>query len=118
MKKLIPGLIDEEGREFFYIEIFAREGFDKIADGALAGSPDVPLPEDGGVLEEKAKILLDSHTSLLGLSYRGDLPGWRANLVAYCKATNRIWGIVSDKRLLLSDGRDIALCECDVVFED
>ncbi len=113
----IPGSIEVEGREFFYVEIRGNEQFRTVIDGALAGSPHVPLPKSGGVIEEKAKILLGGSPSLLGISYKGDLAGWRAKLVAYCKATHRKYGIVTRQKLGLSDGTELSLGECKVVFD-
>ena len=118
MNRTIPGLIEVEGREFFYVEILAGEGFDEILDEALAGSPDLPLPKSGGAIEEKGRILIDSNTSLVGVSYKGDLAGWRAKLVAYCNAKHRKWGVVSRQKVVLSDGRELILGECEVVFDD
>ena len=117
MSRAIPGMVEVEGREFFYIEILPGEGFDEILDEALAGSPDLPSPKSGGVIEEKARMSIDGNTSLLGVSYKGDLVGWRSKLVAYCNARRRKWGIVSRQKLALSDGREFVLGNCDVVFD-
>ena len=117
MSRTIPGTIEVEGREFFYAETLAGEGFNKIIDEALAGSPDVPMPTAGGVMEEKVRIVLDDGTSLLGISYKGDLVGWRAKLLAYCKAKHRKCGIASHQKLSLSDGTELALGECEVIFD-
>ncbi|MGN6548215.1 MAG: hypothetical protein ACTHK7_24480 [Aureliella sp.] len=89
MNRTIPGMVEVEGREFFYVETLAREGFDEILDEALAGSPELPFPKFGGVIEEKVRILLDDGISLRGISYKGDLAGWRRKLVAYCNTTHR-----------------------------
>ena len=117
MNRTIPGMIEVEGREFFYIETVAGDGFDEILDEALAGSPDLPLPNSGGVIEEKVRILLDGNTSLLGISYKGDLAGWKAKLVAFCNTKHRKWGTVSRQKVELSDGRELDLGKCNVVFE-
>ena len=117
MSQYIPGSIEVEGREFFYIETSDGEGFRKIIDEALSGSPELPLPKNGGVIEEKVRIHLDGGTSLLGVSYKGDLAGWRAKLEAYCKSKYRKWGIASRQKLALSDGTEKALGECEVVFD-
>jgi hypothetical protein len=117
MSRGIPGAIEVEGREFFYVEALDGERFRHIIDEALNGSPDVPSPTYGGVIEEKARIILDGGMSLLGVSYKGDLAGWRAMLVAYCNAKHRKWGIVSRQKVALSDGTELALGECEVVFD-
>ena len=117
MNEHIPGSIEVDGREFFYVEIRGDERFRTVIDEALAGAPDVPLPKSGGVIEEKVRILLDGSAFLLGISYKGDLAGWRAKLVAYCNTKHRKWGIVSRQKVVLSDGRELILGECDVVFD-
>ena len=118
MIRTIPGMIEVEGREFLYVEMLTGEGFDDVVNEALACSPDLPLPKTGGVIEEKARIVLDGCTCLLSLSYKGDLAGWRNKLVAYCNSTNRQWGIASRQKIVLSDGRALALEKCDVKFDD
>ena len=118
MQRTIPGMFEVEGREFFYVQMLLEEGFDEIIDEALAGSPELPLPKTGGVIEEKVTILLDPKTSLLGISYKGDLVGWRTKLVAYCNAKHRKWGIVSRQKLMLSNGEELDLGECNVRFDD
>ena len=118
MQRTIPGMIEVEGREFFYVQMLLEEGFDEIIDEALAGSPELPLPKSGGVIEEKVTILLDPKTSLLGISYKGDLVGWRTKLVAYCNAKHRKWGIVSRQKLMLSNGGELDLGECNVRFDE
>lgn len=118
MSRTIPGMIEVEGREFFYVEVRCGERFRTVIDEVLAGSPDLQLPRSGGVIEEKVRILVDGSTYLLGISYKGDVEGWRAKLVAYCNTRHRKWGIVSRQKFALSDGRELVLGECDVVFDD
>jgi hypothetical protein len=119
MNRTIPGMIEVEEREFIYIDTLMGEGFDTVVDEALAGSPDLPLPKSGDVIEEKARIiLLDGCTSLLALSYQGDLAGWRNKIGAYCHSTNRKWGIVSGRKVELSDGGVLVLDECNFKFDD
>lgn len=116
--RTIPGMIEVQGREFFYAEVSAGEGFHKFVDPALESSPDVPLPKSGGVIEEKIRIRLNEDTTLLGISYKGDLEGWRGKFVAYCKTKHRKWSIVSRQKLVLSDGTALPLAGCKVTFED
>lgn len=117
MNHVIPGTIEVEGREFLYVETLSGEEFNHILDEALTSSPNVPIPKAGGVIEEKVRIVLDDGTSLLGVSYKGDLAGWKAKLLAYCNAKHRRHGIASHRKLSLSDGTELALDECDVIFD-
>lgn len=118
MDRTIPGMIEVEGREFLYVQTLTGEGFSDVIDEALADSAVLPLPESGGAVEEKCRIILDDCTTLLALSYKGDLNGWRNKIVAYCNSTNRLWGVASRRKVELSDGRVLALDECKVEFDD
>lgn len=118
MKQSIPGRSRIEGREFFYVETFDSERFRTIVDAALSGSLGLPLPSHGGIIEEKVRLVIADGTSLMGISYKGDLEAWRTRLVAYCKETNRTWGVLSEQTLVLSDGRVIDLRDCSVIPED
>ena len=53
MSKAIPGTVDIDGREFFYVEVVEGERFRTIVDQALAGAPGVPLPKDGGLSKRR-----------------------------------------------------------------
>lgn len=117
MNHTIPGTLKVEGREFFYIEILSAEDFNQIIDAVLTGSPDVPLPKVGGVIEEKVRIILDGGTSLLGVSYKGDLEGWKQKLLSFCRTKNRRFGIISQQKLTLSDGTEFAIDQCHIVFD-
>ena len=107
-----------EGREFFYIEIDIGESFDRIIDEVLTIATVVPLPIAGGVIEEKARLLLDNKISLLAISYKGDTIGWRAKFVSYCNVKGRKWGVVKTQQLELSDGVVLQLGECQIVFDN
>lgn len=118
MTRTIPGTIEVDGREFFYLE--AEEGIDfhQMINAVLSSNHDIPMPKDGGVIEEKTRILLDDGISLLAISYKGDLAGWRQNLIAFCEIQNCKWGIASKNKLILSDQIEINLRECNVIFEE
>ena len=116
--RTFPGAIGADGREFFYVQTFGSEGFADIAKAAMEQTPDIPMPKHGGVLEEKAKILLNNGDALLAISYRGDLEGIRAKYQAYCEKTGRKWGIVKERVLHVSDGAVLLPHECQVEFWD
>lgn len=117
MNREIPGTLDVKGREFLYVEALQGQGFSEIVDEAMAMSPGLPLPKTGGVIEEKARILLNNGNSLLAVSYKGDLAGWKTRLVSYCQAKGRKWGSVSGRKVILSDGTELQLAECEVIFD-
>jgi hypothetical protein len=118
MSRSVPGFGElEEGREFLYVEVRGRENFRRVIDGALASHPHVPLPRSGGAIEEKVHLRLPDSTLLLGMSYTGDLAGWREKIVSFCKETQRRWAVPRDQGLAISDGTEIALASCGVTFE-
>lgn len=118
MIRNIPGLIVVEGREFFYIETTEGDEFFQLLDKAFTSCKDMPMPQDGGVIEEKAHIVLEDGKSLLAISYKGDLEGWRRILTSYCETDGRKWGIASNQKLLLSDGTELDLGSCNIVFDE
>jgi len=118
MDRAIPGSEAVEGREFIYVETSEAEDFHAIMEKVFAGFPETRLPTAGGAIEEKARILLEAGRSLLAISYKGDLPGWRGRLVGFCENTGRQWGIARDGTLVLANGTETPLSECDVRFEE
>ena len=117
MNRNIPGTIEVAGREFLYVESMPDEGFSRLVSEALNSSPDIPSPTSGGIMEEKVRIILHGNTSLLSISYKGDLPGWKAKLLAYCRSRDRKWGVISGDNIELSDGTEVTLWNCRVVFD-
>ena len=117
-KREIPGTTEVEGREFFYIQDFDIEDFHKFVDAAFDITPDIPSPTHGGAIEEKVRISLANGISMMGFSYKGDIDGWRAKFVGYCKSTNRLYGFGRNSRLFLSSGEELFLDSLDVTFED
>lgn len=47
--RAIPGMMEVEGREFFYAEVSAGEGFNDFVNPALKCSVELPLPSGGDV---------------------------------------------------------------------
>ena len=118
MTRTIPGTIEDEGREFLYVEVDSDEEFRQLLNDALASNTDVPMPQSGGAIEEKARISLGSDSALMAMSYKGDVLGWRRKLAAYCETKGRKWGVATGQSLTLSDGSQIDLVDGNVIFED
>lgn len=118
MSRSVPGFGEiEEGREFLYVEVRGRETFRRLIDGAMASNPHIPPPRSGGTLEEKAHLRLPDGSSFLGLSYIGDLAGWREKIVTFCQETQRRWAAPCNESIAVSDGSKIALASCAVTLE-
>ena len=118
MTRTIPGTADVEGREFLYVETADGQEFQHFVGEACASCVDTPMPRSGGVIEEKARVLLHDGSSLLAISYKGDLSAWRNKFTAYCESKGRKWGIASNQKLTLSDGTQIDLSQSNVTFEE
>jgi len=117
MSRTIPGTQQVEGREFIYIESAANETFHQLANCVSTICTELAIPKSGGAIEEKARIKLSDGTSLMGVSYKGDVEGWRKRFVGICTASARKYGAISEGRLVLSDGSSPLLEELEVSFE-
>lgn len=114
MNRCIPGTEEVTGREFIYIESPADEDFQQLITSVFANVADVELPTTGGVVEERARIFLEKDRSLLGISYKGDIDGWRAKLIKFCGESGRVYGFIKEYRLVLSNGASPLLEELSV----
>lgn len=117
MKREIPGTICVRGIEVLYVEIATGQGFRQLIDEAMELPGSAPMPQSGGVIEEKAWLDLSDGSTLLAISYKGDVPGWRGKLAAYCESKGRRWGVASNAKLILSDGTEVDLSESNVTVE-
>lgn len=117
MNDHLPGAMRVEGREFMYIEISKGQNFSRLMDDAFETCQTLPMPQDGGALEEKVRVILPDQTTLLALSFRGDLSGWRNILIGYCTETGRVWAKLKGQVFALSDGTEVPVDDCEVEFE-
>ena len=109
IKRSIPGITGTSSRVFMYIESCRNESFRQIIDAALGASSDLPLPKFGGVIEEKVQVRIDDYTTLIGISYKGDIEGWQDRLVGFCKEAGRVYGFIKDEQFCLSTGATLPL---------
>jgi len=114
----IPGIIQVQGREFFYIEIRSGEQFNDLIDLIFASCPAVPPPGHGGVIGEKSWITLRDGTMLFGISYKGDLDGWRKKIQVFCKESGRRLASPSNVGLIFPDGSFAPFSDCKIVLEN
>jgi hypothetical protein len=117
MRRSIPGTQDVRDREFMYIESPANETFHQLADSVSAVRPEIAKPSSGGAGEEKIRIKLKDGTSLMGISYKGDIEGWRRRFVGFCVVSARNYGSIREGRLFLSDSSSPLLEELEINFE-
>jgi hypothetical protein len=116
MLRTIPGTQEVEGREFLYIESSAEETFHQLVNAVLTVCAKLALPSSGGTIEEKVRLKPMNGPSLMGVSYKGDVDGWRTRFVEFCITTGRCYGSIREGRLFLSDGRSPLLEELEVDF--
>jgi hypothetical protein len=112
MERAIPGTVAIEGREYLYVE---AESYHDFMDGVVADT-DSPKPSSGGSLDELVRIRLPSGHSLIGLSYKGDLRGWRALMEAVCVAEDRLLGTIRSGCIHLASGDVYSLAECSITM--
>jgi hypothetical protein len=120
VNRSIPGFEQiSESREFIYVEAVRGEDFDELVDAAIASCPDVPLPRSGGIGEERIRVRLPDGTMLLGMSYTRDLAGWRRKMVSFCEERHKRWATPRRRHrsLAVSDGTEVPLDACEVIFE-
>ncbi len=116
VRRTIPGTQAVKGREFMYIESAEGETFHQIVNRVF-DARSIARPKAGGAMEEKARIKLKDGVSLKGISYKGDIEGWRAGFIGSCVATGRKYGSIKQGRLFISDGSSSLLEELEVTFE-
>jgi hypothetical protein len=107
----LPGFVPVEWREHRYVEIAPEVGTGR---GWLARflEIDAPLPSGGGCVEEGILLRTPEGAAYLGLSYRGDIPGWRR----YVEEAARERGVrvarIDEAHLVDDDGHRVALDVC------
>jgi hypothetical protein len=111
MKRILPGSVPVEGREFLYLESQSRDTFTELF---LTSVPDKqgPLPKHGGMMDERAVIKLPDGKLLHGLSYKGDIKGWRRSIIDSCEKLGIQWGEIVGQQVRLGNGQEYQLDAC------
>lgn len=100
-----------------YLESAEGETFQQLANSIPTVCPSVAAPRSGGSIEEKVRVKLNDGSFLIGISYKGDVEGWRARFVGFCEASKRKYGFIKQGRLLLSDGSSFSIDDLEISFE-
>ena len=117
MRRPLPGTQEVKGREFMYVESKVSETFHELADCISAVCPSAAIPRSGGAMEEKVRVKLKNGISLMGISYKGDIEGWRPRFVGFCDASGRKYGFIKEGRLSVSDGSSFLIEDMEITFE-
>src|SRR5687767_934280 len=111
MSTPLPGTIPVRGREFLYVEAASSERF--RSEFITIGQHCNPLPSSGGLLNEDVTIRLVDGCQLHGISYRGDVEGWRKCVTMWCIQQRRLFAYIANDSLVLSNGNIVSLARIE-----
>ncbi|WP_156784786.1 hypothetical protein [Microbacterium sp. BH-3-3-3] len=109
----LPGFVALEWREFRYVQVAeaaasSRGWFHDLLDVAET----LPLPAEGGCVEERVLVRTPDGLVFAGLSYRGDIEGWRRYVEAIARHRHCVIALIEGNELACSDGRRYRLADC------
>lgn len=107
---IVPGAKVIPGREFRYLSFAGADPEAWYEKVVYAVSP--PIPTDGSAMFEACTIALPSGETFFGLSYKGDLEGWRSQIDAGAKAHGLRVAQISDGSFLMDNGEVEDLSSC------
>lgn len=116
MTQQIPGTFPlEEDREFRYIQgnsfkNLEDELFDKLFDVETMNAT------DGGAISENCKITTENGLIFYGISYRGDILGWRKDFEQGATNLKLLYAIIDKNMLIDSLGNRYSLEQCKIEF--
>lgn len=117
----IPGVIKVEGREFLYItddgeDFFRKKKGSKVKKESLFSKLTSLffMAKEGGALTENCKIWLPTNELFHGLSYKGDIEGWRKGITLGATHLGLLTAKIAEGNIEVSDGRSYALSDCKV----
>ena len=117
----IPGVIKVEGREFLYIaddgeDFFRKKKGSKVKKESLFSKLTSLffMAKEGGALTENCKIRLPTNELFHGLSYKGDIEGWRKGITLGATHLGLLTAKIAEGNIEVSDGRVYALSDCKV----
>jgi len=102
-----------ETREFKYLESEEGISFEEVFPQIIKLSG-APLPKSGGMINENRLIILPEGIRLHGVSYKGDLEGWRRIIHQFCEVKNLQYGDIDSGMIVTNRGRRQALDDCVV----
>ena len=113
--RVIPGTTVVEGQAVVYFADNRKHSFRKQFR-ALTTHTNPPYATAGGVNERGCKIVLPDGQSFHGISYHGDLDGWRKDIEAGAREFNVLLARIEGGKFVVSDGRVVPLVDCAVEF--
>jgi hypothetical protein len=116
VERQIPGLVPATHREVRYVEDRNEEPFE-VLFRRLVRHVNPPVMKDGGTLIEGCVLTLPTGRRFQALSYRGDIEGWRQQILQGAVALDVRVGQLVEGELVLDDGTSYTLADCQVEFD-
>ena len=115
-ERTVPGTRPSEVREFRYVFNRSQEKFDVFFD-KLVSHITPPIAKNGGVMVNGCKITLPSGEVFEAISYKGDIEGWRQQIVQGAESLNAKLAWIDGDSIVLDDTRTFLLTDCGIDFE-
>lgn len=117
MEMPFPGTTAVQGRQFLFVEDQGAESFRKFFP-KITKFGNSPLPVGGGAINEEAMVRLPDGTEMYGVSFKGDLEGWRRKIIEAAEANELRWGEIKGGAIRLSNGDEYDLEVCHLARLD
>ena len=115
-KGKIPGSSSEEAERVRYVSFDGKKAPKKLFR-EVTGRIDPLVPTAGTVMLEPCVITTPDGTHLYALYYHGDVAGWQRQIEEGAKELGLVTAKIEAQTLVLSDGRQFALSECQIKFD-
>lgn len=112
----LPGTIPISGKEFLYFQDNGEKDIGKQIL-ALAAKIKPHIPKGGGIISQASRIRLSDGMLFHGISYRGDIEGWRRQMEEGAKALDLLLAKIHGESIVISDGRSVALADCEIEID-
>jgi len=114
-KRNVPGTLSVSGREYWYVEDDGRGRFDSLfQDLVSAVSP--RRYESGGAITGGCELTLPDGRKFNALSFKGDLEGWREQIVGGARKLHLDAARAVDGQLIFVNGDTLRISDCTARF--
>jgi hypothetical protein len=111
-ERKIPGTIPSDTRKYIYIADDGTKRDFKMQFHKITENVSPRNAQYGGMGEEGFRIYLPDGSLFHGISYKGDLEGWRKDIELGAKNLNLPTAVIQDNNIIISDGRSFKLSDC------
>ena len=110
----IPGVERAEDSGYLYVEAPSLADFRKF--WKFKGAPVQPVPSGGGMINENIIIKTPDGRTFFGLSFGGDLVGWRRLIEDRARRMGFRTAEITDKDEIAYEGGSASLAGCVISF--